>query len=454
MKKRTLLIVDDDLGFSMALRDHFEQKGNMDIFTAVTGREGIQLCGKRVIDVVILDQKLPDVDGDTLCPDILARNDKTKIIFCTAFPSFESAERALEAGAFWYVSKPVDLRELTFAVNKGLRELELEKELEDLSDAREKELASLEFIGSSELKREIDRLMGLAAATDSPVLITGETGTGKTFVARLIHKLSGRKGPFVSINCAALPENLIEEELFGHKKGAFTGAVKDKRGLFEVADEGTLFLDEIGDMPLLLQSKLLSVIDEKKIRRIGDVVYRNTGTRIIAATNSDIDQKASTGTFRKDLYYRLNVIRIHLPPLRDRKDDIPEIATYFIKKMSNGKPYRISEEELQGLCAYAWEGNIRELRNVIERAIIISNGYNVQPSKLLDVSSTRRKPEVMFPVAPETVIPLKDLERDYILKVLDSNEGNISKTARDLGMSLSTLKRRLKSFGRFRDGSK
>jgi DNA-binding NtrC family response regulator len=450
MKKRSLLIIDDDQGFLMALKDHFSVSG-MEVHTAATGREGLLVCKKKLMDVVILDQKLPDVDGDNICKDILNFNDKCKIIFCTAYPSFESAERALNAGAFWYVSKPVDLRGLTFAVKRSLRELDLEKGLEDLSYAREKELEELELIGSSGLKREIDRFIDLAASTDSPVLITGETGTGKTNVARLIHKKSSLKGPFVTINCAVLPENLIEEELFGHKKGAFTGAIKDKRGLFEVADEGTLLLDEIGDMPLLLQSKLLSVIDERKIRRLGDVVYRNTGARIIAATNADIDRKASENAFRKDLYYRLNVIRIHLPPLRERKEDIPEIANYFLRGMSNGKPYRISDEELMGLQDYIWEGNIRELRNVIERAMIIAEGYEIKPSKILNVVSSRKRTPEVNSKTDNGILKLKDLERKHILKVLDTNGGNVSKTARDLGLSLSTLKRRLKSYGFFGD---
>ncbi len=449
MKKRSLLIIDDDRAFLMALRDHFYESG-MEVYTASTGGDGLRACKKKVFDVIILDQKLPDMDGASICKDILAYNDKSKIIFCTAYPSFESAERALNAGAFWYVSKPVDLRELTFAVQKSLRELDLEKGFDDLSYAREKELEELEFIGSSHLKKEIDQLINLSSSTDSPVLITGETGTGKTFVARLIHKKSARKGPFVTINCAALPENLIEEELFGHKKGAFTGAVKDKRGLFEVADEGTLLLDEIGEMPLSLQSKLLSVIDERRIRRLGDVVYRDTWARVIAATNVDIDQKVAANAFRKDLYYRLNVIRIHLPPLRERKDDIPEIAIHFLKMMSNGKPYRISEEELAKLQNYPWEGNLRELRNVIERAMIISDDFDVCPSKILDPFSASAKLKGLVVRIPNSVITLKELEREHILNVLEANAGNVTKTARDLGLSLSTLKRRLKSYKSFK----
>ena len=446
MSKRSLLIVDDDQAFLMALKDHFRES-DMEVYTAATGRDGVRACKKKVMDVVILDQKLPDVEGDSICRDILAFNDKTKIIFCTAYPSFESAERALNAGAFWYVSKPVDLRELTFAVKKSLRELDLEKGLEDLSYAREKELEELEFVGSSRLKKEIDRFIDLASSSNSPVLITGETGTGKTFVARLIHKKSGRKGPFVTINCAALPENLIEEELFGHKKGAFTGAVKDKRGLFEVADEGTLFLDEIGDMPLSLQSKLLSVIDERKIRRLGDVIYRETEARIIAATNVDIDRKAAANAFRKDLYYRLNVIRIHLPLLRERRDDIPEIANYFLKTMSNGKPYRIPREELAVLKIYPWEGNLRELRNVIERSMIIADGFDVRPSLILNVPSPAEQVQRRFSGGiPGCIVPLSELEKWHILNVLEANAGNVSKTARDLGISLSTLKRRLKNY--------
>lgn len=444
MDKRTLLVIDDDEIFLMSLCDHFRVRG-MEVFTATTGREGLEVCSKEIIDVVILDQKLPDVEGHTICEKILKNNEKTKIIFSTAFPSFENAMKAIEVGAFWYVSKPVNFKELTFAIEKSLRQLDLERGLEDLKYLKQKEEDGLEFIGSSASKSKTDELIEIAARSDSPVLITGETGTGKTLIAKIIHKKSRKRGPFVSVNCAALPENLVEAELFGYKKGAFTGADKDKKGLFEVAHEGTLLLDEIGEMPLALQSKLLGVIEEKRVRRIGDVVTRKTEARIIAATNSDIDGNSSKNVFRKDLYYRLNVLRIHLSPLRERKDDIVDLADYFVKNLSKGKYYRISEEQKSLLCRYDWDGNTRELRNVIERAMIISDDQEVEPSKILftqiDITTDKNDEEDQSQKSK-----LVEVEKEHIVKTLKSNRGNASKTARDLGISLSTLKRKLKAY--------
>ncbi|MBN1619085.1 sigma-54-dependent Fis family transcriptional regulator [candidate division WOR-3 bacterium] len=444
MDKRTLLVIDDDEIFLSTMEDYFKPRG-MDVFTASTGKKGLDICSKQLIDVVILDQKLPDVEGHAICESILKNNEKTKIIFSTAFPSFENALKAIEVGAFWYVSKPVNFKELTFAIEKSLKQLDLEKGLEDLNFLKKKEEEDLELVGSSGSKAKTEELIEIASRSDSPVLITGETGTGKTLIAKIIHKKSGKKGPFVSVNCAALPENLVEAELFGYKKGAFTGADNDKKGLLEVAHEGTLLLDEIGEMPLSLQSKLLGVIEEKKCRRIGDVVTRKTAARIIAATNSDIDGNSSKNLFRKDLYYRLNVLRIHLPPLRERVQDIADLAEYFVKDLSAGKIYIIPEEEKLVLSRYFWDGNIRELRNVIERAMIIAEDRAVLPSKILCAQSAQET-ELFHRSQHKKPLKLEEIEREHILTTLNSNGNNMSKTARDLGISLSTLKRKLKLF--------
>ncbi len=444
MDRRTLLVIDDDEIFLSTMEDYFKPRG-MEVIVASTGNKGLDICSKQLIDVVILDQKLPDVEGHAICESILKNNEKTKIIFSTAYPSFENALKAIEVGAFWYVSKPVNFRELTFAIEKSLKQLDLEKGLEDLNFLKKKEEEDLELIGSSGSKAKTEELIEIASKSDSPVLITGETGTGKTLIAKIIHKKSGKRGPFVSVNCAALPENLVEAELFGYKKGAFTGADNDKKGLFEVAHEGTLLLDEVGEMPLSLQSKLLGVIEERKFRRIGDIVTRKTAARIIAATNSDIDGNSSKNLFRKDLYYRLNVLRIHLPPLRERVQDIADLAEYFVKNLSTGKIYLIPEEEKSILSKYFWDGNIRELRNVIERAMIIAEDRVVMPSKILCAQSVEEK-EVFNPRTQKKQLKLEEIEREHILNTLNNNENNLSKTARDLGISLSTLKRKLKLF--------
>ncbi|MBN1149911.1 sigma-54-dependent Fis family transcriptional regulator [candidate division WOR-3 bacterium] len=443
LKDKSLLVIDDDEIFSSTLSDLFSGRG-MRVFTAETGGKGLEICSKEAVDVVVLDQKLPDVEGYKICEKILGYNDKAKIIFSTAFPSFDNAVKAIEVGAFWYLSKPFNLEELILVVERSLKHIDLERGIEDLRYLKQKEEDDLVFAGSSEVKTKIEELADFAAKSDSPVLITGETGTGKTLLAKTIHKKSRKKGPFVSVNCSALPESLVEAELFGYKKGAFTGAEGDKKGLFEVADQGTLLLDEIGEMPLTLQSKLLGVLEEKKFRRLGDVVMRKTDARIIAATNSDIDANQEVNLFRKDLYYRLNVIRIEIPPLRERRQDIRDLALYFLNSIDGGKELKIPESEIQILMAYGWNGNAREMRNIIERAVILATGDEIFPSKMLLLGIEKKFgiPEM----SRQKTVKLIDVETEHIKSVLEENRGNLAKTARDLGISLSTLKRKLRGY--------
>ena len=312
--KKTFLVIDDDRVFANTVRDYLSSDA-VEVLVANRAMDGLAFCQQRKIDVVLLDQQLPDAEGHTLCSTILKCNDQTKIIFSTAFPSFENAVKAIRSGASDYLSKPYDLEELSLAVRQAFRTLELEnvEQIQDYQRTRESEETVV--IGGEGLAETI-KMVDLAATTDSPVLITGETGTGKTLVAKAIHyKGRARKAPFISINCASLPENLIEAELFGYEKGAFTGAVAARKGLFEMAEGGTLFLDEIGEMPIHLQAKLLSAIEEKKLRRLGSESVRPVNVRIIAATGIKLEDFLGQ-TFRKDLYYRLSVIRMHIPPLR------------------------------------------------------------------------------------------------------------------------------------------
>jgi DNA-binding NtrC family response regulator len=447
--RKTILVIDDDAIFCEAVVDYLGD-ANTEVVAAHSASECLDVCSKTKIDIALLDQRLPDQEGHMLCPSILGYNDQTKIIFTTAYPSFDNAVKAIRAGAYDYLSKPFELDELRLAVSQALRTLDLEK-VEQLQNYKnDKEIEENVLVGCDRCLSEVKGLIKLASATEAPVLITGETGTGKNVVARAIHYGGAdRTAPFVSINCSAIPENLIEAELFGYDKGAFTGAVTARKGIFEMAEEGTLFLDEIGDMPFHLQSKLLGVLDDKKIKRIGGESPRNINVRFIAATSVDLEEAISKRTFRNDLYYRLNVIKIHIPPLRERLDDIQELCAYLAKRFVGDKRIIISDMEIERLMAYEWPGNVRELRNIIERAIILQKGPEISPSEFL--GSTRPSPAVSGPVysasAPQyPAIKLDDMERDHIVSVLKQFSGNFTKTAHALGLSLSTLKRKIKSY--------
>jgi DNA-binding NtrC family response regulator len=441
--KKIFLIIDDDRVFSNVVRDYLSSD-SVEVLTANTAAAGIEFCQQKRVDVVLLDQKLPDAEGHTLCTAILQCNDQAKIIFSTAFPSFENAIKAIRSGASDYLSKPYDLEELSLSVRQAFRTLELEnmEQIQNYQSSRESEDAIL--IGGEALS-EIQKMVVLAASSDSPVLITGETGTGKTLVAKAIHyRGPSPKAPFISINCASLPENLIEAELFGYEKGAFTGAVASRKGLFEMAEGGTLFLDEIGEMPVHLQAKLLSVLEDKKLRRLGSESLRTVTVRIIAATGVKIEDHLGK-TFRKDLYYRLSVIRMHLPPLKERRSDIPQLSSHLIKTIAGERAVLLSEAECARLINYDWPGNVRELKNILERAYLLQKGQEFRPADLL--GKTRQTPRTAG-IASEVeapLLPLEDVEMRHIRAVLGRLSGNYTQAAKALGISLSTLKRKLKT---------
>ena len=449
---KQILIVDDDRNFSLSVRD-FLASDNAEVHLAHTGADCLAACSKEAIDVVLLDQKLPDAEGADLCVSILERNDRTKIIFTTAFPSFDNAVKAVRQGAFDYLSKPVELEELALAVKQALRTLDLEK-VEQFNRFRtERESEENVLVGESAGIREVRRLVDLAAAADAPVLITGGTGSGKNVAARAIHYRGPRKqSPFVGINCAALPEQLIEAELFGHEKGAFTGAAGMRKGLFEMAEGGTLLLDEIGEMPMSLQAKLLGVLDDGSFRRLGGTTLLHAEVRIIAATNIDIEKAIRAKRFREDLYYRLSVVKVPLPPLRERKEDIAPLCEFLLRQAAKGHQVRLADGEIERLEQYAWPGNVRELKNVLERAVILGHGEELRPSELLTISATKTvsRPQAGKPAAAPpsgAATTLEDIERAHILAALEAHAGNFSRAARAVGISLSTLKRKLKKYG-------
>jgi DNA-binding NtrC family response regulator len=441
-KKKKILVIDDDRIYGDTVKDYFA-KDSMQVLVAPSAREGLEVCSRERIDVVLLDQQLPDAEGHTLCPSILKFNEETKIIFATAFPSFENAVKALKAGAHDYLAKPFEIDELGLTVERALRTAELEGIARIQAYRREKESEEAVLVGGKGIA-DVLRLVELAAASDSPVLITGETGTGKNLVARAIHYRSGTAdAPFVGINCAALPENLIEAELFGYDKGAFTGAVTSRKGIFEMAEEGTLFLDEIGEMPVPLQAKLLSAIEDKIVRRLGSESFRRINVRIIAATGVELEHALGT-RFRKDLYYRMSVIRIHLPPLRERRQDIPELCAYLLRQMGYRQAVLTGAEQAK-LMQYDWPGNIRELKNVLERSAILQSGQDLKPSLLLETACVSAP---SFPsAAGGRIATLDEMEKQYIRQALDNLKGNLMQTAKALGISLSTLKRKIKEYG-------
>lgn len=453
--KKVILIIDDDKIFCQSIKEYLE-KDPFTVRIANTGKDGLAAGAAGDIDIILLDQRLPDVEGDTLCGDVLAHNDHAKIIFITAHASFEGAVKAMKSGAFNYLSKPFELEELDLAIEQALRTTELERieQLQKYRTAKERQEAVL--IGGDQGLSGIFKLLESASSSEAPVLITGETGTGKNVLAKAIHYKSPlRKAPFISINCAALPENLIESELFGYEKGAFTGAVSAKKSIFEMAEGGTLFLDEIGEIPMHLQAKLLGAIEEKKIRRLGSESVKSVNVRIIAATGKELEKELGEG-FRKDLYYRLSVIRIHMPPLRERKSDLRALCDYFLSVLPGGREISMPESELARLAAYPWPGNIRELKNVIERALILQkDARDFRPSDLLGNvphasdaradANTDLQQQDFFP--KNEILTLTEIEKEYIRHSLARLSGNYTQTSRALGISLSTLKRKIREYG-------
>jgi DNA-binding NtrC family response regulator len=437
---KSVLIIDDDLESRDAIVNHLA--GNSDrVFTASTGARGIEICSKNSVDVVLLDQDLPDGEGRAFCPEILRHNEHTKIIFLTENPSFDVAVKAIRAGAYDYLSKPVEPEQLRLAVARAFKTAVLEKVAQIETYKSRKESQEAVIVGTSDAIGEVVRMVDLAASSSAPVLITGETGTGKNVVASAIHyRSNARQEAFITINCAALPENLIEAELFGHVKGAFTGADSAKRGIFEMAEGGTLLLDEIGEMPIHMQTKLLGVLDSKQVRRIGGESFRPVNVRVLAATSTNLEY-ALDDTFRRDLYYRLSVIRLHVPPLRERREDIPELCDHLLAKLVSGLAFELTETEMQKLMFYDWPGNVRELKNILERACILSEEQVIRPSELLGGPGR----PASLPDEP-TVNSLAEVEKNHIGLVLERNSGNITRTARALGIAITTLKRKIKAY--------
>jgi DNA-binding NtrC family response regulator len=452
MSGERILVVEDEKLLRWSLRERLEREG-YEVYEADTGREGLRLSEDPGMDLLILDHRLPDMTGLDVLRRVMESHADVPVILVTAYSTLETAVEAIKLGAYDYLNKPFNQDELAVRITKALEASRMQRELRAWRGRQKERYGPSAILGKSAAMEKACHLIdkvGRSAATT--VLITGESGTGKDLVAKAIHYASDRAArPFMNITCTALPETLLESELMGHEQGSFTDAKSSKQGLFELADGGTIFLDEIGDMGVALQSKLLRFLQEKTFRRVGGIKDIKVDVRVIAATNRDLDKAVAEGRFREDLYYRLKVIPIHLPPLRARAEDIPILAGHFInlfnrefKKSTRG----LTDEAVRRLVAYSWPGNVRELRNVIERAMILENkeylGVEDLPAEILE--GARHAAEDCPFQLPNSGYALESIEREMVRQALEHTHGNQTRAARLLDISRDALRYKMKKF--------
>lgn len=468
MVNKNILIVDDDDNMREAMKETVLRL-NINVDTAENGRKGFEMATKKVYDLIISDMRMPEIDGLSMFEMLKATGIKTPVCFVTAYGSVTGAVEALKIGAYDYILKPFspevieELIRRTFELSDAAAGEKVQQEQDHNQKGTVYKSAYMEHVFS--LAKDV-------AESEATVLITGESGTGKEVLARFIHENSGHaKGPFVAVNCAAIPENLIESELFGYEKGAFTGAVNKKLGKFETADGGTILLDEIGEIPIHLQAKLLRVLQEKEVERLGALKPSKINTRVLATTNRNLKEMSQEGTFREDLYYRLNVISMELPPLRDRKEDVADLSSFFIKKYSeiNKKAVKpLSDDALKALQSYDWPGNVRELEHTIERAVVLSKTNEITSKDLflhgITIAGFKSKPETENIVEEKEEAKktadissdesmggavgrtIADVEQELILKTLQDVAGNRTKAAEILGITVRTLRNKLNEY--------
>jgi DNA-binding NtrC family response regulator len=444
--KPKILIVDDEPDICKALEFLLTREG-YDISTANSGESAIAKMDKASFDLIMTDLKMGKVDGMTVIEKAKEINPGTAVIMMTAFASIESAVEAMKKGATDYILKPFLNEEIRLTVRRLLEQKKLITENIALKQQISQRMIYREFTANSDSMLKILETIEKIAPTKSNILLLGESGTGKGLIAEMIHNNSPRRDkPFISINCSAIPEGLLESELFGYKKGAFTGAVSDKLGLIPLAHQGTLFLDEIGDMPVTLQAKLLKVLETGDVYPLGDTKHRTVDIRIVSATHADIEARIKDGRFREDLYWRLNVIEIKIPPLRQRKDDIEILTKHFIDKFSkvhNKNIKGINRDALSHFMDYAWPGNVRELGNVVERAIVLSGENYITPSdipeKIRDIDHHTESSTLKATI--------NNYEKTFLLKMYEEHNKNKEDTARVLGIDLATLYRKFKKYG-------
>ncbi len=446
MDAAKILVVDDEPSILRLLEEALTQWGYQ-VKSAASGDEALAAIRGDLFDAVLTDVRMPEMSGLDLLREIKRHDDSIEVVMMTGYPTIVSAVEALKEGAYDYLSKPLILDELRHLMARMTERRFLRGEVTSLRERLGEELTVTELVGNSQLMQRVKEIIAKVAATDSPVLIEGESGTGKELVAAAIHRLSPRaKGPFIPVNCSAIPEDLIESEFFGHVRGAFSGAVSDSLGLFRGANEGTIFLDEIAELSPGLQVKLLRVLQEMQVRPVGSTKAYSVDVRVIAATNRDLDRTVAEGTLRQDLYYRLNVVRISLPPLRARREDIAAIVNHFVRRFN--RRFRrdvrgLTPEALETLNRYDFPGNVRELENLIERAYAMGARDQITLGDLPSLTAGSAAPAVGSGAIPQ----LADVEKELILRALSFYKDDKEAAAQALGISRRTIYRRLKEYG-------
>jgi DNA-binding NtrC family response regulator len=440
---KSILIIDDDPLIRKTLSTHLSRR-DFEVHLAEAGEEGLVRYAECLPDLVILDIRLPDIDGLEALRKIKVRNKNACVVIMTAYDDMKTTVEAIKSGAYEYLVKPLDFVELDLTVEKAFQMQNLEEKLTYLVEEKQKEYTIDNIIGRSPQMREVFKLIGSVADTRTNILIRGESGTGKELVAKAIHYNSPYSHePFIVINCSAISDTLLESELFGHVKGAFTDAICETKGKFEISGKGTLFLDEIGEISVNLQSKLLRVIETRDFMKVGGERVLKTEARIIAATNKDLELQVEKGKFREDLYYRLKVVEIYLPALRERNEDIPELVVYLLEKINRQLRKNVGKVPppvMKLLKSLPWPGNVRELENALTRAVILAKGDVIQEHNL-PIERGKEK------VVPRELVSMKDVEKDYIQHVLLTTGGNKTQASKILQISRPTLDKKIKEFG-------
>ncbi|MCK9392418.1 MAG: sigma-54 dependent transcriptional regulator [Syntrophales bacterium] len=449
-----ILVIDDDSSIAESLELYLTEEGYT-VYTAATGTDGLNAFVKHAPDLVILDIRLPDVDGFTVLEDLREEEENVKVIMITAYHDMDSTIKAMKGGAFDYIHKPINVEELDMAIRKALKTLEMEKKISGLLNEPSRSFKVGDIIGNNKEMKEIFKTIGVVSQSRTTVLIEGESGTGKELIAKVIHNNTAPDEPYIAVNCSAIVETLLESELFGHEKGSFTGAVVRKLGKFELARYGTVFLDEISEMSVNLQAKLLRVLQEMDFERVGGKDSIKVNARIITATNKDLKGMVKEGKFRDDLYYRLNIVSIRIPPLRERREDITALVDYLLAKINrelHKKVIGVSEEVMGIFMKYRWPGNVRELENLLTRAVVVAKSQVLTRGDFPELADDTvngadgKKDEII--IEPGKNMTLDEVEEQYIRRVIkDNNHRTKGEICDILGISRPTFERKLEKYG-------